>query len=299
MTRDDGGGFVQTRAWMDRPIPLYRGVRPFASRAGIAQVGRAHPLGPWLNPSVLPSNQDLSCDPRPFPEVIQVGTQALPLQMKRHPRARRYVLRLRPDGTACVTIPRGGTALEARRFVERNRDWLQRQWQRLRERPVQRLEWQIGSEILFRGTGARIERTEAGFVRLADQLVPVPEWPSDMRALVERHLRRLAERELPQRVEELAAQHAFAVRRVTVRNQKTRWGSCSRRGTISLNWRLIQTPASVRDYIILHELAHLRHLNHLRLFWLEVQRLCPDYRLAEHWLKRNREALGSWSVLSP
>jgi len=240
---------------------------------------------------VLPSNQDITCEQRSLPEVIQVGAQALPLLVKRNPRARRYVLRLRPDGTACVTIPRGGTATEARRFVERNRDWLQRQWQRLSERPAQRAEWRIGSEILFRGTWAGIERAEAGLMRFADQLVPVDESGPDVRTQIEGHLRRLAAVELPRCVGELAAQHGFAVRRVTVRDQKTRWGSCSRRGTISLNWRLIQMPASVRDYIILHELAHLRHMNHSSRFWLEVERLCPDYPAAKCWLKQHRDAL--------
>lgn len=81
------------------------------------------------------------------------------------------------------------------------------------------------------------------------------------------------------------------LRRVIVRSQKSRWGSCSRRGTISLNWRLVQTPVYVRDYIILHELAHLRVMNHSKRFWNEVARLCPDYQKAEAWLKRNSELL--------
>jgi hypothetical protein len=78
-----------------------------------------------------------------------------------------------------------------------------------------------------------------------------------------------------------------------VRNQRTRWGSCSRRGNISLNWRLIQTPPFVRDYICLHELAHLRQMNHSERFWSEVARLCPDYLHAEKWLKQNSRLLRS------
>jgi len=86
----------------------------------------------------------------------------------------------------------------------------------------------------------------------------------------------------------LAALHGVNVSLVTVRNQKSRWGSCSRRGTISLNWRLIQTPKFVRDYIILHELAHRRQMNHSGKFWQEVERLCPDYLQAKRWLKQHR-----------
>jgi predicted metal-dependent hydrolase len=83
----------------------------------------------------------------------------------------------------------------------------------------------------------------------------------------------------------------LTVRRVTVRSQRTRWGSCSRRGTISLNWRLIQTPAFVQDYIHLHELAHLIEMNHSEKFWRQVERLCPDYLAAERWLKQHRNLL--------
>jgi Protein of unknown function DUF45 len=89
---------------------------------------------------------------------------------------------------------------------------------------------------------------------------------ADLRPAIERHLWRLAAKELLPRVLEYAALHQLPVRRITVRNQRSRWGSASRRGTISLNWRLIQTPAFVRDYLVLHELMHLRHMNHSARF---------------------------------
>jgi predicted metal-dependent hydrolase len=108
---------------------------------------------------------------------------------------------------------------------------------------------------------------------------------------VERQLRGLAAEELPPRLFELARRHGLCVQRVTVRNQRSRWGSCSRRGTISLNWRLIQTPPFVRDYILLHELAHFIEMNHSRRFWAEVARLCPEFAQAERWLKNNGDLL--------
>ena len=114
----------------------------------------------------------------------------------------------------------------------------------------------------------------------------------DLRPAVEQHLRALARRELTVRAEALARQHGAPMRRVTVRNQKSRWGSCSVRGTVSLNWRLIQVPDTVRDYIILHELMHLRHLNHSARFWAEVEKVCPDYRAAEEWLKHHAAEVG-------
>lgn len=211
--------------------------------------------------------------------------------MVRNPRARRYLLRIRSDGTARVTIPRGGSTAFAREFVERNRPWLEQQWQQMQARPRHPAIVQIGSEILFRGELVPIQSEQPGFIRFGSEILAVATPAANLRPVIERHLRQLAARELPVRVKELAALHGLAVNRVTVRSQRTRWGSCSRHGTISLNWRLIQTPAHVRDYIILHELAHLRQMNHSSRFWQEVERLCPEYQTAECWLKENRGLL--------
>ena len=128
-------------------------------------------------------------------------------------------------------------------------------------------------------------------VRFGSEAVPIADANGDLRPAVERHLRQLAARELPPRVLELAGLHNLLVRRVTVRNQRSRWGSCSRRGTISLNWRLVQAPDFVRDYIVLHELAHLKEMNHSRRYWGEVARLCRDFPAAERWLKQHSSLL--------
>jgi len=77
-----------------------------------------------------------------------------------------------------------------------------------------------------------------------------------------------------------------------VRNQRTRWGSCTTTGVISLNWRLVQAPETVRDYVIYHELMHLREMNHSDRFWRRVEEVYPDWRDAERWLKGNGSLLG-------
>jgi predicted metal-dependent hydrolase len=232
---------------------------------------------------------------------LSAGPQSVPLLLVRNPRARRYLLRLQPDGTARVTIPRGGTPAAARRFVERHAAWLERELQRLQARPRTPAAWHVGTEILLRGDRVRIEAGETEdedetirkmeTVRFGGISVQVPDPAADLRPAIERHLRRLAARELPRRVLELAARHGLTVRRVTVRSQKSRWGSCSRRGTISLNWRLIQAPAFVSDYVCLHELMHLRQMNHSPGFWREVECVCPHYRTAKRWLKEHSNLL--------
>jgi len=209
-------------------------------------------------------------------------------------RARRYVLRLRPDGAARVTIPRGGSATDARRFAERNKEWLERQLQRMAARPSRPKEWWIGTEILFRVEPVKLEagvNGQSGMIRFGSEVVKATNPAADLRPTIERHLWRLAANELPPKVLEYAALHQLPVRRITVRNQRSRWGSCSRRGTISLNWRLIQTPAFVRDYLVVHEIMHLKEMNHSSRFWREVERACPDYEAAEQWLKRHSSLL--------
>ena len=225
---------------------------------------------------------------------LVAGTRRVRLCFVRNRRARRYILRLRPDGAARVTVPRGGSAAEAKRFAERNVAWLEQQLLRQALRPHRPAAWSLGTEICFRGERVRLEpgeNGEAGLVRFGGEVVPVAPAVGDLRPVIERHLRHLAAQELPARVFELAALHQLPVRRVMVRNQRTRWGSCSRRGTISLNWRLVQVPPFVRDYLVLHELAHVREMNHSRRFWGEVARLCPDFREAEHWLKQHSSLL--------
>jgi predicted metal-dependent hydrolase len=230
---------------------------------------------------------------RPVPpdeSWLRVGPRQVRLCFVRNRRARRYILRLRPDGAARVTIPRGGSLAEANRFAERNVTWLEQQLLRQALRPRRPETWSAGTEIFFRGERVRLEsgsNGEAGLVRFGSEGVPIADATGDLRPAIERHLWRLAARELPARVLELAAPHHLPVQRVTVRNQRSRWGSCSRRGTISLNWRLVQTPLFVRDYLVLHELAHLREMNHSSRFWSEVERICPDFPEAERWLKQH------------
>jgi predicted metal-dependent hydrolase len=106
-----------------------------------------------------------------------------------------------------------------------------------------------------------------------------------------RSLRIQARAELPMRLRELAIRHGLEVSRVSIRNQRTRWGSCGRDGHISLNWRLVLMPPDVRDYVLIHELMHLRRLDHSPAYWKLVAAACPGYRVARQWLRLNGPAL--------
>ena len=90
-----------------------------------------------------------------------------------------------------------------------------------------------------------------------------------------------------ERLARLAEDNGFVYNRLTIRAQKTRWGSCSIRKNISLNWKLIKTPVYVSDYVMLHELVHTHVMNHSPAFWQAVEDVCPDYKKAKSWLKQN------------
>jgi len=232
----------------------------------------------------------LSNRPVPKTETLLVNGRDIPVAFVRSRRARRYVLRLRADGLARLTIPRSGSTAEAWKFAQRHAGWLERQLQFLSTRPVRPKEWLAGTGIFFRGEPVKIEARVNGqgsVIQFGGESFMLENHDADLRPAIEKHLRALAVKELPARAHEFAARHGLSVRRVTIRGQRSRWGSCSVNGVISLNWRLVQTPLFVRDYIILHELMHLRQMNHSAWFWNEVEQVCPDYRKARSWLKEN------------
>jgi len=209
----------------------------------------------------------------------------------RQPRARRYLLRLEPDGTARLVIPRRGSRSEGLRFLERSEAWLLQQRARWQNRMQARQPWTDGRTFLFRGEEVvlKVETTaECVTLGFADQSMTLPHPQADYHVAVLDHLRHLARLELPSRARELARHHGISIQWVTVRAQKTRWGSCSSRGTISLNWRLVQAPPPVVDYLIIHELMHRRQMNHSARYWKLVANAFPDYRPAEQWLKKHR-----------
>lgn len=218
-----------------------------------------------------------------------------PIVFRRSHLARNYRLTLKRDGTAIATIPSRGTEREARRFVEEHREWLERARARQRHRPRGAEVWTLGTHVLWRGEMTEIRAAttvDRPQVSLAADVFRVARLEGDLRPTLEAHFARRAKIELPARTWELAAVTGVEVKQVSVRNQRSRWGSCSSNGTISLNWRLVQTPEAVRDYIIYHELMHLREMNHSDRFWARVEEVCPGWREAEKWIKRNGSLVG-------
>lgn len=120
---------------------------------------------------------------------------------------------------------------------------------------------------------------------------PVSDLTDTQRAALEKRYIDAAKEYFPKRV---AYFHQFTggtYNRITIRDQKTRWGSCSARGTLSFNWRLMLAPPAILDYVVVHELCHLTHMDHSPAFWQAVEEVCPDYRTARKWLKDHGQEL--------
>lgn len=225
------------------------------------------------------------------PESAPPGPEPL---FRRHPRARHYRLRIDTDGRAVVTIPRGGSRREADRFLDKHRVWVEEE-QTKRAREGHGRSWQEDTRLLFRGERVVLSLEKdfgRPFVVFADQRVPIADSSMDFRRPICAHLQGLARKELPPRVDIVGRGLGITHNRVSIRNQSTRWGSCSCSGTISLNWRLIQAPTEVAEYVIVHELIHRIEMNHSERFWRRVAEASPDYLEHETWLKDHARELG-------
>jgi predicted metal-dependent hydrolase len=225
----------------------------------------------WSGPRASPSPSR--------PRAVEIEGRMFPLKVARHRGARRYVLRVTDEGVLRVTVPRGASIAGAVTFARRESAWVAREWARLSARVA----WGDGARVWYRGELVVLRQADETLQCGADVIPWRP--PEPVRAAMHAHWRAQATAELPPRCLDLARRHGLAPASVRVRDQRSRWGACSGSGAITLNWRLVQMPPDVSDYVILHELAHLRQPNHSRRFWREVEALCPEWRAAERWLK--------------
>jgi len=206
----------------------------------------------------------------------------------------KYVrIRINGNGTVRVSAPESMSLGRIQEAVEARRIWIRRHSERLKKQyedsdPTQ--------TITYQGNPYRVEihksQNNRNRVNLSedDKIISVysNEGGNDaaLHALSE-WLRRKARQELLPQVLSLSKKTGIPVKKLYIRNQKSRWGSSSSRGNISLNFRLVMAPLFVQQYLVIHELCHQKNFNHSKNFWHEVSRYHPDYRTAEQWLKKN------------
>ncbi|MFL3658398.1 MAG: M48 family metallopeptidase [Opitutales bacterium] len=211
----------------------------------------------------------------------------------RRSNAKRYIAKVDSKGEIIVTIPRGGTQREALGFARQHTDWLRGQQMKSRE-TLKGKGLHPGDRIWFRGEFVELEVSKhwgRPVLRFADQQFFIADVGMDLSRPLAERLRGLAKKELPALVREIAMRFNLTFKRVSIRDQKTRWGSCSGLGAISLNWRLVLAPPQTAEYIVIHELMHLEEMNHSAAFWALVELACPRYKEHERWLNDHQSEL--------
>ncbi|MGP1397454.1 MAG: M48 family metallopeptidase [Inquilinaceae bacterium] len=206
-----------------------------------------------------------------------------PLEVRRDPRARRLTLRVDPNArNARVVAPPHVAMAEIRAFVARHRRWLQ---QRLDAVPEPR-PFHDGATVPYLGADHRIcHDPEAGRpVERLDGVFRVAGRPEHLARRLRDFLKAEARRELTRRSMEKAAMLGRRPAAITIRDTRSRWGSCSADGRLNYSWRLILAPEPVLDYVVAHEVAHLVEMNHGPRFWALTRRLCPDLEEPKTWL---------------
>jgi predicted metal-dependent hydrolase len=220
-------------------------------------------------------------------EVVCDGAVHL-VRLRRHRQARRYTLRVvAVTREAVLTMPSRGSFREAREFAEKHGAWIAARFERLPKAAP----FEHGTELPLRGAGHTImhRRGARGTVwtesdRDGRRLLCVAGHAEHVERRITDYLKREAKRDLEAAVARYADRLGVTVRRISIRDQASRWGSCSTTGALSFSWRLVLAPRHVLDYLAAHEVAHILEMNHSTRFWRLLGRMCPDMERAKAWL---------------
>ncbi|MCL5801129.1 MAG: M48 family metallopeptidase [Gammaproteobacteria bacterium] len=229
-------------------------------------------------------------------DQLAVMGENIPYTLRRVPRRRRLSLHVSDDAEVIVRIPLRASLREAREFVHSHAPWVAKRLALVRAQLARRRPLEEASRLPLLDTELtlRLHHAAHGRVDRHDEALHVHS-PCHERAgivrLLEIWYRNEAQTYMAGRLALLAEKTGLYPKRITIRGQKTCWGSCSARGTISLNWRLMLAPAVLVDYVLTHELCHLRHLNHSAAFWDLVEGLDPDCHAHRVALRRLQPSL--------
>jgi len=221
---------------------------------------------------------------------ILPGDPPVEVRIRRSSRAKRYSLRVsRSSGRVSLSLPMWAPETEALDFLRAREAWVRRH---LANTPVVERAC-IGAQVPICGIPRPVMVGAGRGARFVEGRIEVPEGPREgprIKALLTALAR--------ERVVQAVARHTEALGRstgrVTLRDTRSRWGSCSSKGDLMFSWRLIMAPPEVLDYVVAHEVAHLAEMNHSDRFWAVCERLCPDYRRHRRWLKQNGTSLLAW-----
>ncbi len=243
---------------------------------------------------------------------LERGT--VPVRVRRSARARYARVIVAPGRPVEVVLPRRAPEREVTEILAEKRDWIERQLNRLDA--IERRERVLGLDrtgvVWLHGEPKPIDVRAASnthqasvTARLkADRLLVTGSRAdagslAEVEAAILRWYRREARQRIALHLTEQAEKIGVSPRKLTIRDPKTRWGSCSAKATLSFSWRLVLAPFEVLDYVIVHELCHLRELNHSRDFWALVEQARPSYRTQFDWLREHGDELLEYRPVVP
>ncbi|MBV9559833.1 MAG: M48 family metallopeptidase [Bradyrhizobium sp.] len=263
----------------------------------------------WQNPGglLLPGMTEMATrallyrrPAEPSTLLVKHGSQVFAIRLRRHRRARRYTLRIHPtDREAILTMPPRGTIAEARDFAQLHGGWIAARLGRLPKAAP----FQPGTVLPLRGTPHRIVHRagERGTVWTemrdsGEKVLCVAGGPEHTDRRIRDFLKREARKDLQKSAQYHAEALSVRVKRLSIRDQSSRWGSCTSAGSLSFSWRLILAPPYVLDYLAAHEVAHLVEMNHSPRFWRVVARICPSVERAKRWLDTHGNDLHRYGI---
>jgi len=233
---------------------------------------------------------------------IIVKQRKIPFELRRSARAKRMRIQIELDTPKLVLIaPRYAMDFQIKSFLKRQEDWIEKGWIKVEKKAVLRPKhtYQDGDTYFYFGEA------------LSLKLIPSLSWKTKVRVnkdkleislhkaisktdgkkaikkAVQEFYKAKATEVIHDRLEFFNEHYSFKFNRVSFRNQKTRWGSCSSKKNLNFNWRLIMAPIEIIDYVVAHELSHLKHMNHSAAFWKTVGETISDYKERKKWLKDN------------
>lgn len=233
-----------------------------------------------------------------IPEKLQIdlAAGAVNVVVSQNARAKHYRLSLHPKKGVVLTVPKRGNWRDAQDFLHRHQDWLNQRIDQI-EAPTLIVP---EMDLPLRGTLHNLVRTGQlrGLVQHdpVTQRIEVPGAPEHFARKLGDWLKNQARQDLEQQVQIHARRLNLAPKGITIRDQTSRWGSCSSSGQLNFSWRLVLAPPYVLDYVAAHEVAHLREMNHSPRFWRTVKETLPDMKRGHDWLKVHGRELMRYQI---
>lgn len=195
------------------------------------------------------------------------------------------------NGELLVRAPQRATKRQISALLEKHADWIVKKQAEVKARQVTKPSRQFvdGEKFFFLGEEYSLEIVNVNKPKLdlSRNFQLAKSMQSEAKAVFEYWYKKEARHIFNQRIAYYAEKHGFDVKQVKLSSARTRWGSCSSKGYINLTWRLVMMPMPIIDYVVVHELCHLREANHSKAFWAQVAAIMPDYKSRRRWLKEN------------